>query len=176
MRQNKEGAGKKLSVLRWAGVLWFILLVACNEPSTEGRDSANTGSRIFSPLETVSELAAINGRATESQPRNLSLYPKEIQSIIDRREVIFAMTRADQKPFFYADEQSGTLIGLDVELAYEIANLLGVKAVFNREAGSFDEVVMKVVNKEADIALSKLSRTMRRAEMVRYTIPYITFR
>jgi ABC-type amino acid transport substrate-binding protein len=132
--------------------------------------------RIPTPLKTVQELAAINGRVTESLLRDTSLYPKEIQTIIDRRKIVFAMTRADQKPFFYGDEPSGILIGLDVELAYEIANLLGVQAVFNRDAGSFDEVVMKVVNKEADIALSKLSRTMRRAEMVRYTVPYITFR
>jgi ABC-type amino acid transport substrate-binding protein len=164
-------------VLRWAGILCCILfLAACDEFPAGSGENLNTGSRISSPLETVSELAAINSRVTEPPPRNASLYPKEIQTIIDRREVIFAMTRADQKPFFYVDEQSGTLIGLDVELAYEIANLLGVKAVFNREANSFDEVVMKIVNKEADIALSKLSRTLRRAELVRYTIPYITFR
>jgi ABC-type amino acid transport substrate-binding protein len=86
------------------------------------------------------------------------------------------MTAADQKPFFYTDEQTGEFLGLDVELGYEIANRLGVKAVFNRDATSFDNVVMKVVNKDADIALSKLSRTMRRAELVRYTAPYIIFR
>jgi ABC-type amino acid transport substrate-binding protein len=65
---------------------------------------------------------------------------------------------------------------VDVELAYAIANRLGVRAVFNRDALTFDGVVTLVVNKEADVALSKLSRTIRRAELVRYTNPYITFR
>jgi ABC-type amino acid transport substrate-binding protein len=86
------------------------------------------------------------------------------------------MTAADQKPFFYREQNTGELIGLDVEIGYEIANRLGVRAVFNREAESFDGVVMKIANKEADVALSKLSRTIRRAELVRYTDPYIVFR
>jgi ABC-type amino acid transport substrate-binding protein len=86
------------------------------------------------------------------------------------------MVNTDQKPFFYKDEESGELIGLDIELGYTIANSMGVKAVFNRDATSFDGVVTKVVNKEVDIALSKLSRTMRRSELVRFTTPYITFR
>jgi ABC-type amino acid transport substrate-binding protein len=90
--------------------------------------------------------------------------------------VIFAMTAADQKPFFYREETTGELVGLDVEIAYEIANRLGVRAVFNRDAASFDDVVMEIVNRKADIALSKLSRTMRRAELVLYTRPYIVFR
>jgi ABC-type amino acid transport substrate-binding protein len=86
------------------------------------------------------------------------------------------MTGADQKPFFYTDEETGELIGLDVEIGYEIANRLGVRAVFNRDAASFDGVVLNVVNKKVDVALSKLSRTLRRGGLVRFTMPYITFR
>jgi ABC-type amino acid transport substrate-binding protein len=86
------------------------------------------------------------------------------------------MTAADQKPFFYTDEASGELIGLDVEIGYEIANRLGVRAVFNRDAASFDGVVLNVINKKVDVALSKLSRTLRRGVLVRFTAPYITFR
>jgi ABC-type amino acid transport substrate-binding protein len=86
------------------------------------------------------------------------------------------MTAVDQKPFFYKDEKTGTLIGVDVEIGYEIANRLGVRPIFSRDAASFDDVVLKVVNNEVDIALSKLSRTPKRAALVRFTRPYITFR
>jgi ABC-type amino acid transport substrate-binding protein len=158
-----------------AGVLFIALFTACNERSPAIEENYNL-NKVSTPLETVRSLAAVNERVEGNAPRIASVYPEEIQNIINEGKVVFAMTNADQKPFFYVDEQSGVMIGLDVELAYEIANRLGVKAVFNRESGSFDEVVMKVVNKEADIALSKLSRTLRRAELVRYTIPYITFR
>jgi ABC-type amino acid transport substrate-binding protein len=128
------------------------------------------------PLETVRALAEINREFNKASVTDTGIYPSEIQRIRQRGRVIFAMTASDQKPFFYTDENSKELMGLDVELGYAIANRLGVTAVFNRDASSFDNVVMKVVNKEADIALSKLSRTMRRAELVRYTMPYIMFR
>ena len=163
--------------LRLTGALCCVLfLAACNETPVGNQSDASAEALTHPPLETVKRLVAINDRVSENSSRNSSMHPKEIQDIIDRGKIVFAMTGADQKPFFYVDEQSGMMIGLDTELAYEIANQLGVKAAFNRAAGSFDEVVMKVINKEADIALSKLSRTLRRAELVRYTIPYITFR
>ncbi|MDR1398516.1 MAG: hypothetical protein LBJ41_01140 [Treponema sp.] len=59
------------------------------------------------------------------------------------------MTAADQKLFFYIDEPSGELIGLDVEIAYGITNMLGVRAVFNRDTTSFDGVVLNVANKKS---------------------------
>jgi ABC-type amino acid transport substrate-binding protein len=129
-----------------------------------------------SPFEAVRLLAEENKQFEISPVQSDPAHPREIKEILDRGYVVFGMTATDQKPFFYKDESSGELIGLDVELGYAIANRLGVKAVFNRDAASFDGVVTKVVSKEADIALSKLSLTIRRAEIVRFTNPYITFR
>jgi ABC-type amino acid transport substrate-binding protein len=128
------------------------------------------------PLEMVEQLAEENKQVVLPVMTDIASYPEEIREILERGFITFGMTQVDQKPFFYVDEPSGRLIGLDVEIAYEIANRMGVRAVFNREAVSFDDVLLKVVNKEVDVALSKLSRTMRRAALVRYTRPYITFR
>jgi ABC-type amino acid transport substrate-binding protein len=129
-----------------------------------------------SPLEVVRQLAALNQEASVSLLTDPESYPPEIRAILRRGSIIFGMTAADQKPFFYNDEAMGELIGLDVEIGYEIANRLGVRAVFNRDAASFDGVVLNVVNKKVDVALSKLSRTLRRGGLVRFTRPYITFR
>ncbi|MDR0599618.1 MAG: ABC transporter substrate-binding protein [Treponema sp.] len=159
-------------VTRWWLPLFAVLAVSCGREKGAGTVSP---PEELSPLETVRSLEAANSRLDVSLA-DTRAYPREIRSILSRGSVIFAMTAADQKPFFYQEETTGELIGLDVEIAYEIANRLGVRAVFNRDAASFDGVVTKVVNKEADIALSKLSRTMRRAELVRYTKPYIVFR
>jgi ABC-type amino acid transport substrate-binding protein len=148
-----------------------LLLFSCGAPPEESPEEAPP-----SPLETVRRLAEENRKLSGSESANNGSYPDEIRAILDRGHIIFAMTSADQKPFFYQEESTGELIGLDVEIGYEIANRLGVRAVFNRDAASFDGVVTKIVNKEADVALSKLSRTMRRAELVRYTDPYIVFR
>jgi ABC-type amino acid transport substrate-binding protein len=128
------------------------------------------------PLETVRALVVQNHEVSFYHLTDLDQYPPEIQRIAGRGEIVFGMTAADQKPFFYKDESSGELIGLDVEIAYEIANRLGVRAVFNRDAASFDGVVLNVANKKVDVALSKLSRTLRHALLVRFTRPYITFR
>jgi ABC-type amino acid transport substrate-binding protein len=155
--------------------LWFALFCALSVSCDRNNSGVTTAPpEDPSPLETVRSLEAVNSRMEADS--DTGAYPREIQSILSRGSVVFAMTAADQKPFFYKEESTGELIGLDVEIAYEIANRLGVRAVFNREATSFDGVVTKVVNNEADIALSKLSRTMRRAELVRYTVPYIVFR
>jgi len=130
----------------------------------------------LSPLETVRRLAEENKQSSSTRSPSTEAHPMEIKEILDRGYIIFAMTTQDVKPFFYREEKTGEFIGLDVEIAYAIANRMGVKAVFNRDAANFDGVVMQVVEKKADIALSKLSRTIRRAELVRFTSPYITFR
>jgi ABC-type amino acid transport substrate-binding protein len=148
-----------------------LFAISCNSAKR-----SEAGPVQLSPLETVQQLALANSQVSSSAITSLSHYPKEMQRLFEQGSIVFGMTDTDQKPFFYEDEQTGTLIGVDVEIAYEIANRLGVRAVFNREAPSFNDVVLKVVNKEVDIALSKLSRTSVRAALVRFTKPYITFR
>jgi ABC-type amino acid transport substrate-binding protein len=133
-------------------------------------------TKLPSPLEAVRRLSALNQEVSAAPLTDLESYAPEMRAILRRGSIIFGMTAADQKPFFYTDEASGELIGLDVEIGYEIANRLGVRALFNRDATSFDGVVLNVVNKKVDVALSKLSRTLRRGALVRFTAPYITFR
>jgi polar amino acid transport system substrate-binding protein len=99
----------------------------------------------------------------------------DIKAILDRGELIVAMTAADQPPFYYVGSDS-QLAGLDVTLARDIASRLGVKATFNRSPKSFNEVVELVAKGGADVAISKLSRTLTRAQMVRFTKSYATFR
>ena len=130
----------------------------------------------LSPLQTVRQLAEENRQFENNPARSTASHSPEIRAILDRGYLVFGMNAMDVKPFYYTDEESGELIGIDVEIAYAIANRMGVRAVFNREATSFDGVVQLVVDKEVDIAISKLSLTMRRAELVRFTTPYIIFR
>jgi ABC-type amino acid transport substrate-binding protein len=99
----------------------------------------------------------------------------DIKTILDRGELIVAMTAGDQPPFYYIGAD-GQLAGLDATLARDIASRLGVKVSFNRSPKSFNEVVELVAQGGADIAISKLSRTLTRAQMVRFTKPYVTFR
>jgi ABC-type amino acid transport substrate-binding protein len=147
-----------------------IMLFSC-----KGEEQAPQTTSL-SPLETVRELAKENEQYTKIKQTDDMPYPPEIEAIHERGYIVFSMVAQDQKPFFYNDEQTGELIGLDVEIGYAIANALRVTAVFNRNASTYDEVIMKVANGEADIALSDLSITMQRAELVRYTKPYLVLR
>jgi len=140
------------------------------------RPSIEQSQTRLSPLETVRRLAKENKRFETNPVKSTEFHSDELKAIHDKGYIVFGMAAGDQKPFKYVDPASGELIGLDVEIAYAIANRLGVKAVFNRSAKSFDGVVQLVANKEADIALSKLSLTTQRAELVRFTQPYIVLR
>lgn len=99
----------------------------------------------------------------------------DITRITGKGTLVVAMTAADQAPFFFVNSRK-VLVGLDVQIAREIADKLGVKVKFDRSAKSFDEVVTNVVQGKADVAISKLSRTFPRAKNVRFSVPYMTFR
>jgi ABC-type amino acid transport substrate-binding protein len=96
----------------------------------------------------------------------------DIQVILQRKKLIVAMTKQDNVPFYMVDEK-GKLIGYDVELAKSIAMMLGVNVEFNRNNETFDDVIYMVAKGNADIGISKLSLTLGRAQVIRYTKPYI---
>lgn len=102
-------------------------------------------------------------------------YPPDIQRIKDRGELVVAMFAEDIPPFFMHDENE-RFYGLDVRLARDIADRLEVELRFNRQAQSFDQIIDILARHEADIGISWLSRTLTRAEKVRFTNPYIVLR
>lgn len=99
-----------------------------------------------------------------------SLAP-DIARIINRGELVVAMLGVDTPPFFYL--KNGELVGLEVDLAKSIAKELKVKVRFDRSAKTFNQVIDVIARQEADIAISKLSRTLARAQMISFTDPYL---
>ena len=124
----------------------------------------------------------IAGEATQQQlaenaaggPR--AAMPPDIQRILDRGKLVVALLGTDNAPFFMDEASSNDPIGFDVKIARGLADALGVDLEFNRSAETFNEVVDKVYQLEADIAISKLSRTLSRAQRVRFSHPYVTMR
>jgi polar amino acid transport system substrate-binding protein len=107
--------------------------------------------------------------------RNRSQMPPDMQRIRQRGKLIVAMLNQENSPFFMTDS-ARHFTGLDVKLAQALADQLGVRLEFNRTATTFDEVVKTVYALNADLAISKLSRTLNRAERVRFSQPYLTMR
>ena len=97
-----------------------------------------------------------------------------IKKITDRGKLIVAIHSEDQPPFFYLDK-NGQLKGQDIEIAKGIAAELGVNLVFNRDAKAFNDLVDIVSVGKADMAISKLSRTLKRAKIVKFSNPYVVF-
>ena len=96
--------------------------------------------------------------------------PPDIAEIKRNGKLIVSMTSFDNLPFYGGTKDN--MIGLDVEIAKKIAKMLDVPVEFRRDAKSFGEVVDQVRNGEAHIALSKLSITGPRVNVVRFSTPY----
>jgi len=100
--------------------------------------------------------------------------PADIAAIKKANVLVVAMTKKDSPPFFSGEGDD--IHGLDVEIARRIGVLLGVPVQFRRDAESFAEVVEQVRDGKADVAVSKLSVTGPRLQVVRFSDPYIKLR
>lgn len=99
----------------------------------------------------------------------------DIEEIISRGELRVAITEVDQPPFYFMDK-NGKLSGYDIDLATKMAEELGVKLVITREAPTFNDLIPLISSGKADLAISKLSRTLTRSKFVKFSTPYMTFR
>ncbi len=101
--------------------------------------------------------------------------PPDIQRIVDRGKLVVALIDKDNPPFFMV-RKDGQLDGSDVKMAAAIAKELEVDLEFRRSATTFDEVVDDVFTHQADLAISKISRTLKRAKRTRFSNPYLSLR
>lgn len=99
------------------------------------------------------------------------LLAPDIARIVTRGELVVAMRSVDTPPFFYM--KKGELVGLEVDLAKALAKELKVQVRFERTAKNFNEVIDVVALGEADLGISKLSRTLARAQVISFTEPYL---
>jgi polar amino acid transport system substrate-binding protein len=106
----------------------------------------------------------------------------EIKKIKDRGKLIVGLTSFDSPPFYYARKKNGdsggpaALDGYDIQLAQDVARALDVELSLNRQAGDFNKVVELVMTNDVDLAISKLSLTVKRAVGVLFSRPTIVLR
>ncbi len=104
--------------------------------------------------------------SSRNQPAN------EIQEIIKGGKLVVAMYSKDAPPFYYVNKNN-QLVGLDVTLIKGFAELLGVQVEFDRSSKFLNDTVDMVENHKADLAITKLSMTFKRATRVLFTEPYV---
>ncbi len=98
----------------------------------------------------------------------------DLAQIVERGTLVVAQAGQDVPPMFA--EQSGKLVGFDIDLARAMADLLRVDLDVRRTAETFDEVVAQVATGDVDLGISALARTARRAKHVLFSQPYLTTR
>lgn len=116
-----------------------------------------------------------SNRTSDSNHHSDSNRYSDIEEIISRGELRVAITEVDQPPFYFMDKD-GKLSGYDIDLATKMAEELGVKLVITREAPTFNDLIPLISSGKADLAISKLSRTLTRSKFVKFSTPYMTFR
>ncbi len=97
--------------------------------------------------------------------------PPDIARIKQRGELIVALYYEDVPPF-YMHNANNELVGIDIDMARDIAEKFGVTLKLNRDSKTYDEIIQTVANHQADIGISALSDTLERAKSVRFTTPY----
>ena len=105
------------------------------------------------------------------KPADGRLLAPDIARIVDRGELVVAMLNTDNPPFFSVKD--GQLVGTDVDLGKLIGKELGVPVRFDRSAKTFDGVAEVVARGEADLGISRLARTLKRAKMVQFSTTYM---
>ncbi len=91
------------------------------------------------------------------------------------RGVLRVVTYKNEAPPFLiqANGEKNVNRGIDFEIAKKMAKSLGVKLQIRSNAETYNQVVDIVADKKADIAISKLSITSKRAEKVLFSNPYV---
>lgn len=96
----------------------------------------------------------------------------DVQGLLAKGRIVVCMLESDIPPFVMSGPD-GRPMGYDVEIAKGVAAELGVELVIDRKAKTFNELVDEVASGRADIAISKLSRTLSRSKKVVFTEPYL---
>lgn len=119
----------------------------------------------------ASILLLVSSVVSAQMPGSTVPLPPDIAAIKKANVLVVSMTKKDNPPFFSGEGDD--IRGLDVEIARRIGAILGVPVQFRRDAESFAEVVEQVREGKTDIAVSKLSVTGPRLQVVRFSTPYV---
>ncbi|WP_085316762.1 ABC transporter substrate-binding protein [Derxia lacustris] len=153
----------------WLAAAVALLGLHGAAPATPASTPAAVAAVATAPLMVPAPASAAGDLVRVADGRLLA---PDIARIVERGELVVAMLGSDMPPFF--EERDGQLVGLEVDMANDLARELKVARVrFDRSAKTFNEVVDVVARHEADLGISKLSRTLARAQVIRFSEPYL---
>ena len=90
----------------------------------------------------------------------------------EKKEKLILATEAGFAPYEYYN--NGEIVGVDIDIAREIANELGMELVIKDIA--FDSIISEIKTEKSDIGAAGISYTEERAKEVDFTIDYMDSR
>ena len=111
-------------------------------------------------------------------------YPPDIKAVKDRGKLVVAQANDEAPGYFQFDDknefphlpghahQGRRLVGYDIIVARAMAAHLGLPLELDRQAEDYNEVCLRVARGQADLGISCLSITPRRAQFVLFSKPY----
>ena len=87
-------------------------------------------------------------------------------------DVLVLVTTTDTRPYSYRDEETGEIVGIEIDIARAAAAKLGCKLEIRKE--KFPNLLTMVSAGEADMAASGITITEGRLQTVDFTVPYAT--
>lgn len=180
---NASSPARQILPPRWfgGGKLFrsLILLCACAHGSAFADPVTSQKVALTRPA-AVSSLTATVPIPVPAEPVLQSplvrvadgrLLAPDIARIVNRGELVVAMLKTDNPPFF--SEKNGELSGTDVDLARLIGKELGVPVRFDRSPETYDSVAETVANGQADLGISRLAKTLKRGQIVHFSSTYM---
>ena len=126
---------------------------------------------VKSPLHPVATQAVAEPNSPLVRVPDGRMLAPDIAHIVNRGELIVAILHKDTPPFVY--EKDGILFGVDIDLIRQVGSELKVPVRFDRSSITYDAVVQMVANGQADLGVSKLARTLKRAQVIQFSEPYM---
>ncbi len=116
-------------------------------------------------------LAACGGGSDDAEETDNADTADEEEATDDGdKDVYTVATDNGYIPFEYIDEESGDLVGFDIDLITALADEVGVEIEF--ETLDFDGIVAGIGSGRYDIAIAGMTITEERAESIDFTQPY----
>lgn len=145
-----------------------VLLLACS-PTAAIDSGQAVGTEKEEKIDQRGDIKKLDTEQIES-------LPAELKRIHEKGKLEVAVYSEDRFPYFFLDN-NGELTGSDIEMAYDIAHHLGIDEVeFNRSATSYEGLIHMVAKNEVDLAISKVSVTLNRAQSILFSEPYVNLK
>lgn len=97
-------------------------------------------------------------------------WPGDTMAGVKGKGVLVAGVRADAPPFGFIDKDTGVLVGIDVDLAREISNRLGVRLDLRTVTAA--GWIPDLVNGKVDLVAATVASSPEREKLVDFSIPY----